>query len=184
MRSRRAVGRNVASHDAFTRGMHACTAAFRASDQPVHFRRARAVHDAPAGDIFGSRNARRDCRSNAKHRRRVFRGLLACVRFSASSAEGERGTQSTLEADQARSGADAGFGRGRRRASPPSRVFRACLRAGASFRRASSRLTTVGNVRVRAGYSERSFENGLFVIIEGIRAGAAPDPCQWRTPSE
>lgn len=36
---------------------------------------------------------------------------------------------------------------------------------------------------VRAGYSERSFENGLFVIIEGIRAGAAPDPCQWRTPS-
>lgn len=37
---------------------------------------------------------------------------------------------------------------------------------------------------VRAGYSERSFENGLFVIIEGIRAGAAPDPCQWRTPSE
>lgn len=37
---------------------------------------------------------------------------------------------------------------------------------------------------VRAGYSERSFENGLFVIIEGIRAGAAPDPCRWRTPSE
>lgn len=35
---------------------------------------------------------------------------------------------------------------------------------------------------VKAGYSERSFENGLFVIIEGIRAGAAPDPCAWRTP--
>lgn len=36
---------------------------------------------------------------------------------------------------------------------------------------------------VRAGYSERAFENGLFIIIEGIRAGAAPDPCRWRTPA-
>ena len=37
---------------------------------------------------------------------------------------------------------------------------------------------------VAAGYSARSFENGLFVIIEGIRAGAAPDPCEWRTPTK
>lgn len=37
---------------------------------------------------------------------------------------------------------------------------------------------------VAAGYSARSFENGLFVIIEGIRAGAAPDPCAWRTPTK
>lgn len=36
---------------------------------------------------------------------------------------------------------------------------------------------------VAAGYSARSFENGLYVIIEGIRAGAAPDPCEWRTPT-
>ena len=35
---------------------------------------------------------------------------------------------------------------------------------------------------VKAGYSDRSFQTGLFVIIEGIRAGAAPDPCAWRTP--
>ena len=35
---------------------------------------------------------------------------------------------------------------------------------------------------VREGYSERSFEAGLLVIIEGVRAGAAPDPCLWRTP--
>ena len=37
---------------------------------------------------------------------------------------------------------------------------------------------------VRVGYSERSFENGIFVIIAGIRAGAAPDPCRWYTPLE
>ena len=37
---------------------------------------------------------------------------------------------------------------------------------------------------VAAGYSARSFENGLFVIIEGIRAGASPDPCNWRTPAK
>lgn len=35
---------------------------------------------------------------------------------------------------------------------------------------------------VREGYSERSFEAGLLVIIEGVRAGAAPDPCAWHTP--
>lgn len=36
---------------------------------------------------------------------------------------------------------------------------------------------------VEAGYSQRSFENGLFAIIEGIRVGAAPDPCDWKTPA-
>lgn len=36
---------------------------------------------------------------------------------------------------------------------------------------------------VREGYSERSFEAGLLVIVAGVRAGAAPDPCAWRTPA-
>ena len=36
---------------------------------------------------------------------------------------------------------------------------------------------------VKASYGDRSFENGLFIIAEGVRAGAEPDPCEWRTPS-
>lgn len=36
---------------------------------------------------------------------------------------------------------------------------------------------------VEAGYSQLSFENGLFAIIEGVRVGAAPDPCTWHTPA-
>lgn len=36
---------------------------------------------------------------------------------------------------------------------------------------------------VVAGYSDQSFDNALFVIIAGIHAGAAPDPCAWRTPA-
>ena len=36
---------------------------------------------------------------------------------------------------------------------------------------------------VKASYGDRSFENGLFIITEGVRAGAAPDPCDWHMPT-
>lgn len=32
-----------------------------------------------------------------------------------------------------------------------------------------------------AGYSSSSFGNGLVIIVEGLRACLAPDPCNWRT---
>lgn len=32
-----------------------------------------------------------------------------------------------------------------------------------------------------AGYSSSSFENGLVIIAEGLRACLAPNPCDWRT---
>ena len=32
-----------------------------------------------------------------------------------------------------------------------------------------------------AGYSSQSFENGLVIIVEGVRACMDPDPCDWRT---
>ena len=35
---------------------------------------------------------------------------------------------------------------------------------------------------VAEGYSEPSFEKGLLVIIEGVRAGMGGQPCDWRTP--
>ena len=35
---------------------------------------------------------------------------------------------------------------------------------------------------VRASYGERSFENGLFIIAEGVRQAASPEPCDWSTP--
>ena len=35
---------------------------------------------------------------------------------------------------------------------------------------------------VRASYGQRAFENGLFVIAEGIRIGAQPNACEWYTP--
>ncbi len=35
---------------------------------------------------------------------------------------------------------------------------------------------------VAEGYSETSFEKGLLVIIEGIRAGMGGQPCDWQTP--
>ena len=35
---------------------------------------------------------------------------------------------------------------------------------------------------VRASYGERSFENGLFIIAEGVREAASPEPCDWSTP--
>lgn len=34
-----------------------------------------------------------------------------------------------------------------------------------------------------AAYSEQSFRDGIEIIIAGIRGLAAPDPCEWRTPS-
>ena len=35
---------------------------------------------------------------------------------------------------------------------------------------------------VAEGYSETSFQKGLLVIIEGIRAGMAGQPANWQTP--
>ena len=35
---------------------------------------------------------------------------------------------------------------------------------------------------VRTAYSEESFQNGIEMIIMGVRGLAAPDPCEWRTP--
>ena len=35
---------------------------------------------------------------------------------------------------------------------------------------------------VRSAYSEESFQNGVEMIIMGVRGLAAPDPCDWRTP--
>ncbi|MDO4442356.1 MAG: TetR family transcriptional regulator [Slackia sp.] len=49
----------------------------------------------------------------------------------------------------------------------------------------STRVAQPGGHRhrsIRESYSEQSFEAGLLVIVEGVRAGAAPDPCDWRTP--
>lgn len=34
-----------------------------------------------------------------------------------------------------------------------------------------------------AGYSAQSFENGLVIIIEGVRSCVGSDSCDWRTPS-
>ncbi len=33
-------------------------------------------------------------------------------------------------------------------------------------------------------YTEESFKSGVEIIVAGIRALAAPDPCEWRTPVE
>ena len=33
-----------------------------------------------------------------------------------------------------------------------------------------------------AAYTEESFASGVEIIIAGIRAIAAPDPCDWATP--
>lgn len=35
---------------------------------------------------------------------------------------------------------------------------------------------------VADAYTEEAFAHGVEIIIQGIRALAAPDPCQWRTP--
>lgn len=35
---------------------------------------------------------------------------------------------------------------------------------------------------VRSAYSEESFQNGIEMIVMGIRGLAAPDPCEWYTP--
>ena len=35
---------------------------------------------------------------------------------------------------------------------------------------------------VEAAYSEQAFNDGIEIIIAGIRGLAAPDPCEWRTP--
>lgn len=37
---------------------------------------------------------------------------------------------------------------------------------------------------VEAAYSEQAFNDGVEIIIAGIRGLAAPDPCEWRTPTE
>lgn len=37
---------------------------------------------------------------------------------------------------------------------------------------------------VIGAHSDEAFAYGIEVIIQGIRALAAPDPCQWRTPEE
>lgn len=37
---------------------------------------------------------------------------------------------------------------------------------------------------VEAAYSEQAFNDGIEIIIAGIRGLAAPDPCEWRTPAE
>lgn len=34
-----------------------------------------------------------------------------------------------------------------------------------------------------AAYTDASFEQGIGIIAAGIRALAAPDPCEWRTPN-
>lgn len=36
---------------------------------------------------------------------------------------------------------------------------------------------------VRSAYSEESFLNGIEIIIIGVRGLAAPDPCEWYTPT-
>ena len=36
---------------------------------------------------------------------------------------------------------------------------------------------------VRNAYTEESFQNGVEMIIMAVRALAAPDPCEWRTPA-
>lgn len=46
----------------------------------------------------------------------------------------------------------------------------------------SVRLNDRWRQTVAAGYSLQSFENGLFVIIEGVRAGMGSHPCDWKTP--
>lgn len=35
---------------------------------------------------------------------------------------------------------------------------------------------------VAAAYTDEAFAHGVEIIIQGIRALAAPDPCDWRTP--
>lgn len=37
---------------------------------------------------------------------------------------------------------------------------------------------------VRSAYTDESFSNGIEIIIEGVKSIAAPDPCEWYTPSE
>lgn len=37
---------------------------------------------------------------------------------------------------------------------------------------------------VADAYTDEAFAHGVEIIIDGIRALAAPDPCQWRTPEE
>lgn len=37
---------------------------------------------------------------------------------------------------------------------------------------------------VASAYSDEAFSEGVEIIISGIRALAAPDPCDWRTPEE
>lgn len=37
---------------------------------------------------------------------------------------------------------------------------------------------------VRSAYTEETFAHGVEIIIQGIRALSAPDPCAWRTPEE
>lgn len=35
-----------------------------------------------------------------------------------------------------------------------------------------------------SAYCDETFESGMEIIIAGVRAVAAPDPCDWRTPGE
>lgn len=37
---------------------------------------------------------------------------------------------------------------------------------------------------VEGAYSDQAFHDGIEIIIAGIRALAAPDPCEWYTPEE
>lgn len=37
---------------------------------------------------------------------------------------------------------------------------------------------------VADAYTDEAFANGVEIIIQGVRALAAPDPCRWRTPEE
>ena len=37
---------------------------------------------------------------------------------------------------------------------------------------------------VEGAYSDQAFHDGIEIIIAGIRALSAPDPCEWRTPEE
>ncbi len=54
-------------------------------------------------------------------------------------------------------------------------------RAGAAAGGAPEALPTWERI-VREAYSEESFQSGIDIIIGGIRALVAPDPCEWRTP--
>lgn len=53
---------------------------------------------------------------------------------------------------------------------------------GAAVRAAQVAIRSLGQRVVAAAYTDEAFAHGVEIIIQGIRALAAPDPCEWRTP--